>query len=1121
MSTTIAAVAGTTSSGLGNTRHVIYGVNSGYWWAFAFTGTNVLSTYYSSDNSSWSAGAFHTLAHAHQSEGRNLSVAYKTLGSYDVVHIAIAFKVGSTQIGLSTIRATIVGTTLTFHSSETVLSSGGTDSDSLFWAGTGIEFESSNKIHIGNGWANGSDGSLSLDDSTADAGTAEQMTPVTYSGSTIDTTEPTETRSGYIVDLGATKMGYIADNGATVNGTTGLEWATLTSGTWSVSSTGNTDVTGSISSIDRNDWAACTVNASDIHVVYRTGSNSFVHRRYNGASWVNGQTIPNQTSLGGGGIALTTDGVSLWMSVIDTDAPNTIRTLRWSSSLSNGLADAWDTTWNATETSSQTRTWIGSPRDVAKQVALVYWAEGSNLVAATFVAVSPPDPPWIQTAQGSTAVAALTFPVTFVSQNIAAGNRIIVCVSVWNGTATTVTSVTDTPGNIYLKDSATLVLSDGTDISIWSAPITVGAGTKPTVTAHASASSAEWSMYVHEYAVSNALTNYTDGIASTAYTSNPSPVLSGASSPAPQSSGELALGYYGDGGDAFSSITPSAGWTQRGTTILSGASTEGCVAEQFTSAGVGSNASFVMSTTGTVVGACVVVYKLAPAGVGYGAFDPNLNPLTMPGSPYAQMIWVAPAFLPAGLSPATVGMILQAQRRRLLMLASQRRSRVFTALADVAVPQPSQRRIARAVQRRQRPPALPPPVAAPSAPTYIPGPSRSAARARPGARRPARLVPLGADGALPQPPRSRSKLGAFIRSRVPNVIPWYQANPNTNQPLFVAVQNARRRPWLAWLRRVRASVPPLGQDPPAPPQRQRARLSWLRRSRVTPTPLGPDLVPVGARVRRALAWARRVRLNVLPILQAAAAPNPTFIDVHRRLIQRYWTRPPHGRTQEPPWGQATAAPNPAFTDWVARRFRWWPRQARAAQQTMPWTQPAVQPPPIVVPPARVRRPWLFFRSRRPAPILDTAQGLTSPSRRRAWPSILRSRRQVIPSEAAPAPTVAPRRRTLWPWRSRRQAPSGSPGAQDAPAQPRRSPRPATRARRPLFAQFPWPQAASVVPLQPIALAIYTRSMAVVAWTRQAASITIVTRSMAAVVWTRDMALKIITRSESTRTNTRG
>jgi hypothetical protein len=651
LSSTIATLAGNT--GLGSERQIIWAVNSANYWAFGYTGTNVLASWYSSDGASWTAGGTHTLAHAHNSEGRNLAVGYKDIAGVDVVYFSLPWS-SSGSIAVNAIRATISGTTITFHTSETAVASGTSDGGSLLWAGTGLEFDSNNKLHLANGFAGGGNGDVNSSDSTADLGTAEQMTPVTWSAHVIDSSVANESRSAYAIDLGSGNAGLIADNGSAHSTTTGIDWHTWNGSSWNIDNTNGKVSGGSISAIDKNDWGAVAVSASDIHAVYRNASGNLVHRRYNGTSWGAGQSIPAQNSLAGGGIALTSDGASVWLCVIDTDVTNTVRYIRWSSITVNGLADTWDTNWQAAELSNQTRTFIGCARDVQAQTGLVYWSEGSDYVAVTFQALPPADPvgAWIQSNQGSTGTAATTFAVTFTTKNIVAGNRIVVAVAAWNSAATTVTSVTDSALNQYAKDKD-VVESDGTHLSIWSAPITAGGGTKPTVTAHASGSTAEWAMWVHEYSgLLGGTAGYTDGTNSHVATAT-SPFTSGASVPAPGAAGEIAFGFYGDGGNNVTTIGVSAGWTQRGTSIQGTASTaEGACEDQITVAGTGSNASFTLSTTGNPAGALVVVYKLALSAIGLGPTDlTGLSPLTLPGSPYESMLWNQPLLIAAPAAP--------------------------------------------------------------------------------------------------------------------------------------------------------------------------------------------------------------------------------------------------------------------------------------------------------------------------------------------------------------------------------------------------------------------------------------------------------------------------------------
>lgn len=68
--------------------------------------------------------------------------------------------------------------------------------------------------------------------------------------------------------------------------------------------------------------------------------------------------------------------------------------------------------------------------------------------------------------------------------NITSGNRLVVEVGVWNSQAATISGVSDSAGNTY-----TLVLrfaaSEKTEMTLWTAPVTNGGGTRPTITATA------------------------------------------------------------------------------------------------------------------------------------------------------------------------------------------------------------------------------------------------------------------------------------------------------------------------------------------------------------------------------------------------------------------------------------------------------------------------------------------------------------------------------------------------------------------------------------------------------------------------------------------------------------
>lgn len=64
---------------------------------------------------------------------------------------------------------------------------------------------------------------------------------------------------------------------------------------------------------------------------------------------------------------------------------------------------------------------------------------------------------------------------------IVAENRLLVETGAWNSTGSTVSSVTDSAGNNYVE-LGHWKASEKTEMTIWSAPVTAGGGTQPTIT---------------------------------------------------------------------------------------------------------------------------------------------------------------------------------------------------------------------------------------------------------------------------------------------------------------------------------------------------------------------------------------------------------------------------------------------------------------------------------------------------------------------------------------------------------------------------------------------------------------------------------------------------------------
>src|SRR5262249_46048167 len=68
---------------------------------------------------------------------------------------------------------------------------------------------------------------------------------------------------------------------------------------------------------------------------------------------------------------------------------------------------------------------------------------------------------------------------------VTTGDRLVVMSSVWSAASDTITGVTDSAGNTYVKVTS-VKASDDTQLSVWTAPISAGGGTRPTITVTAS-----------------------------------------------------------------------------------------------------------------------------------------------------------------------------------------------------------------------------------------------------------------------------------------------------------------------------------------------------------------------------------------------------------------------------------------------------------------------------------------------------------------------------------------------------------------------------------------------------------------------------------------------------------
>jgi hypothetical protein len=172
---------------------------------------------------------------------------------------------------------------------------------------------------------------------------------------------------------------------------------------------------------------------------------------------------------------------------------------------------------------------------------------GTGPDSAASSAVTPSAAPrFVQRVSGRSD-ASTTLQLTPTS-SISSGNRIVVMAGVWSAGRATISGVTDSAGNTYTKVTS-VTASEDTELSIWSAPVTAGGGTRPTITVTATGS-ADIGGAALEYAGLSTASGATavDALKTATGTSGTAGyVTSGPTAPLAGDNG-LAMGFYADSG---------------------------------------------------------------------------------------------------------------------------------------------------------------------------------------------------------------------------------------------------------------------------------------------------------------------------------------------------------------------------------------------------------------------------------------------------------------------------------------------------------------------------------------------------------------------------------------------
>jgi hypothetical protein len=232
------------------------------------------------------------------------------------------------------------------------------------------------------------------------------------------------------------------------------------------------------------------------------------------------------------------------------------------------------------------------------------------------------------------------------SAPLGSGNRLVVEVGVWNSARATASGVTDSAGDVFTEVSH-FTGPDQTEQSVWTAPITAGAGGTPVVTAKFS-SAADGAIAALEYSGLSPAAGLgaVDQQASASGSTTTAASVSSGPTAATGADNELAMGFYSDSG--FSdTLTAGSGYAAR-TTISGVGDMELLAEDQLVGAGATPAAS-VGTGARTVWEMATVVFKAgsqapptapaAPSGVTATGADKS-----------ARVTWSAPA---SGGSPIT------------------------------------------------------------------------------------------------------------------------------------------------------------------------------------------------------------------------------------------------------------------------------------------------------------------------------------------------------------------------------------------------------------------------------------------------------------------------------------
>src|SRR5215472_3906535 len=328
-------------------------------------------------------------------DGRLWAVGYGSVSSKDVVYLQAQTNIHWLQnMG----RATLSGSTITWDTNgngtgtnQWFVPGASQDGIATFPSGLDVALSTSGPkwASVGGNWAPNNDAN-GVFNQTNETGGAN---PTVAWDSTTETYDSTINNNwgGGVVALGSGFMLSVFVDGGTTD-TTGkvynnLRYAESASATgWPTTNTGAAIPNLSSASNDPDDWGIVARTTTDVHVIRRNSGTALEQIRYSGhnGSWgskVNLPTTGLTGQLAASGVAAVSDGTSVWVFVIDTDANNSVRYIKWNGS--------WDASWSTLSTGTEAKNFITATiRSDGEQIGVAWTANSSSPFAVNYAVLS-------------------------------------------------------------------------------------------------------------------------------------------------------------------------------------------------------------------------------------------------------------------------------------------------------------------------------------------------------------------------------------------------------------------------------------------------------------------------------------------------------------------------------------------------------------------------------------------------------------------------------------------------------------------------------------------------------------------------------------------------------------